>query len=153
MRLIFPCSCSHVRSGRPTNRLAKLPNEQWVTLFNGQDLTGWVEVGHEKWNVVDGVIHGQGITQDYGYLKTENNYKDFDMSVRFKCEGDGNSGVFFPHRIQARNGGRDPGPAVRDRSDRRPHRAAFTATGASGSSGRRRNSNAWSTTMIGTITC
>ncbi len=73
----------------------KQPNEQWVSLFNGKDLTGWAEVGHEKWEVADGVIHGQGITKDYGYLRTENRYKDFHMSIRFKCVGDGNSGVFF----------------------------------------------------------
>jgi len=73
----------------------KLPNEQWVKLFNGRDLAGWIEVGHEKWTVEDGTIHGQAITKDYGYLKTEKNYKDFELTLRFKCEGDGNSGVFF----------------------------------------------------------
>ena len=35
------------------------------------------------------------MTKDYGYLQTEKSYKDFQMSLRFKCEGDGNSGVFF----------------------------------------------------------
>jgi hypothetical protein len=73
----------------------KLPNEQWVKLFNGRDLAGWIEVGHEKWTVEDGTIHGQAVTKDYGYLKTEKNYKDFELTLRFKCEGDGNSGVFF----------------------------------------------------------
>lgn len=67
----------------------------WVSLFNGKDLTGWVEVGKEKWTIEDGVIHGQGISKEYGYLKTANNYKDFELSLRFKCEADGNSGVFF----------------------------------------------------------
>ena len=73
----------------------KLPNEQWVKLFNGHDLAGWIEVGHEKWSVEDGTIHGQAVTKDYGYLKTEKNYKDFELTLRFRCEGDGNSGVFF----------------------------------------------------------
>jgi len=73
----------------------KLPNEQWVKLFNGRDLAGWIEVGHEKWTVEDGTIHGQAVTKEYGYLKTEKNYKDFELTLRFKCEGDGNSGVFF----------------------------------------------------------
>ena len=41
----------------PRNR-APLPNEQWVKLFNGKDLTGWVPVGHEKWTVEEGTIHG-----------------------------------------------------------------------------------------------
>ncbi|HJZ98748.1 MAG TPA: family 16 glycoside hydrolase, partial [Candidatus Solibacter sp.] len=41
----------------PRNR-APLPNEQWVSLFNGKDLTGWVKVGNENWTVEDGTIHG-----------------------------------------------------------------------------------------------
>ncbi len=72
-----------------------LPNEQWVPLFNGKDLTGWVNVGGEKWTVEDGVIHGVGLSKGYGYLKTEKNYQDFELSIRFKCESDGNSGIFF----------------------------------------------------------
>lgn len=67
----------------------------WVSLFNGKDLAGWVKVGSEKWEVVDGVIHGQGVTKGYGYLRTEKTYKDFELSVRFMCVADGNSGVFF----------------------------------------------------------
>lgn len=73
----------------------KLPGEDWVALFNGKDLTGWVEVGKEKWSAEDGVIHGIAVTKEYGYLKTAKNYKDFHLFLRFKCEGDGNSGVFF----------------------------------------------------------
>lgn len=78
----------------PRNR-APYANEQWVPLFNGKDLTGWVPVGHEKWTVEDGTIHGQGVTKEYGYLRTEKNYKDFWLSIRFKCEDDGNSGIYF----------------------------------------------------------
>ena len=40
------------------------PGEDWVSLFNGRDLAGWVEVGKEKWTVEDGVIHGQALTTD-----------------------------------------------------------------------------------------
>ena len=83
----------------PRNR-ALLPNEQWVKLFNGKDLTGWVPVGHEKWTVEDGTIHGQGVTKEYGYLRTEKQYKDFWLSIRFKCEDDGNSGVYFHTEYQ-----------------------------------------------------
>jgi hypothetical protein len=73
----------------------KAPGEDWVPLFNGQDLTGWVKIGNEKWDVEGGTIHGVAATKDYGYLRTEKNFKDFHLSLRFKCEGDGNSGVFF----------------------------------------------------------
>jgi hypothetical protein len=94
MRLIF-CMTLMAVSAAAQSSHAKLPNEQWVKLFNGRDLSGWIEVGHEKWTVEDGTIHGQAITREYGYLKTDKNYKDFEMTLRFRCEGDGNSGVFF----------------------------------------------------------
>lgn len=74
---------------------AKLPGEDWVSLFNGTDLTGWTKIGHESWTVENGVIHGKGLTPAYGYLETNKNYKGFQLSLRFKCVGDGNSGVFF----------------------------------------------------------
>lgn len=73
----------------------RLPGETWVSLFNGKDLTGWVKVGNEKWEVEQGAIHGQGITEEYGYLRTDKRYRDFHLFLRFKCDADGNSGVFF----------------------------------------------------------
>jgi len=78
--------------------LAQRPKDvftRWESLFNGKDLTGWVKVGQEKWVVEDGVIHGQGVTTQYGYLRTEKTYSDFHLSLKFKCEDDGNSGVYF----------------------------------------------------------
>ena len=94
MRLILSMALMATLAAAQNSKM-KLPNEQWVKLFNGHDLGGWVEVGHEKWTVEDGTIHGQAVTKEYGYLKTDKNYKDFEMTLRFKCEGDGNSGVFF----------------------------------------------------------
>ena len=70
-------------------------NEGWVSLFNGKDLTGWVSVGAERWTVEDAAIHGVGVSKGYGYLMTDKTYKDFELAVRFKCETDGNSGVFY----------------------------------------------------------
>ncbi len=72
-----------------------LPGEDWIQLFDGKSLAGWVEVGKEKWGVEDSTIHGKAISKEYGYLMTEKTYKDFHLSMRFKCEGDGNSGIFF----------------------------------------------------------
>ena len=73
----------------------KLPGEDWIQLFNGKDLTGWEPVGKEKWVVEDGTIHGEALGKDYGYLQTTKSYTDFHLALRFKCEGTGNSGVFF----------------------------------------------------------
>lgn len=68
---------------------------EWESLFNGQDLSGWTKVGNEKWVVEDGAIYGEGITEEYGYLATEKTYRDFHLSLRFKCEASGNSGVYL----------------------------------------------------------
>ncbi len=84
------CAPLCAQSARP-----KLPGEDWVPLFNGKDLSNWIKIGDEKWDVENGTIHGLAITKNYGYLQTAKNYTDFHMSLRFKCEGDGNSGVFF----------------------------------------------------------
>ena len=98
----------------------KLPGEDWVPLFNGKDLSGWTKIGNEKWEVEDGTIHGLAVTKQYGYLRTEKNYTDFQLSLRFKCEGDGNSGVFF--HVEFKPGTPDvvPGAAVRNRLHHRP---------------------------------
>ena len=71
------------------------PKPKWESLFNGQDLSGWQKIGNEKWIVEDGVIYGEGVTDEYGYLATEKTYRDFDLSLRFKCDASGNSGVYI----------------------------------------------------------
>ncbi len=92
---LLACSTFASLSAQTPAPKTKLPGEDWVNLFNGKDLSGWVEVGKEKWVVEDGVIHGIAITKEYGYLQTDKPYKDFHLSIKFKCDGDGNSGVFF----------------------------------------------------------
>lgn len=67
----------------------------WQSLFNGKDLSGWNKIGNEKWIVEEGAIYGEGVTQEYGYLATEKKYTNFHLSLWFKCEASGNSGVYL----------------------------------------------------------
>ena len=77
------------------------PGPEWVSLFNGKDLTGWKIVGKERWVVEDGAIYGESMTKNGdGFLKTEKKYRDFDASFRFKCESPVNSGFFFHSDIE-----------------------------------------------------
>jgi hypothetical protein len=70
-------------------------------LFNGKDLTGWVNYGEEKWFVEDGAIIGQsGQGGGYGYLATNKEYYNFTLRLEFKLENDGNSGVFFRSNLK-----------------------------------------------------
>lgn len=70
------------------------------SIFNGKDLSGWKIYGTEKWYVEDGtLVCESGPDKEYGYLATEKFYKDFDLTLEFKQESDGNSGVFFRSTI------------------------------------------------------
>lgn len=72
-----------------------------TNLFNGKDLTGWKIYGTEKWFVQDGLlICESGPDKGYGYLATEKFYKNFDLTVEFLQEANGNSGVFFRSTIE-----------------------------------------------------
>jgi hypothetical protein len=71
------------------------------SLFNGKDLTGWKIYGTEKWYVDKGLLVCEsGPDKQYGYLATEKFYKNFDLTVEFIQEADGNSGVFFRSTIE-----------------------------------------------------
>ena len=78
-----------------------LLKSQSVSLFNGKDLSGWEIYGTEKWYVEDGLlICESGPDAEYGYLGTEKTYKDFELTLEFKQQADGNSGVFFRSSIE-----------------------------------------------------
>ena len=69
---------------------------QSVSLFNGDNLNGWNIHGTEKWYVENGnLICESGPDKEYGYLSTDKFYKDFELSIDFKQEADGNSGIFI----------------------------------------------------------
>ena len=69
---------------------------QSVSLFNGENLNGWNIQGTEKWYVENGnLICESGPDKEYGYLSTDKFYKDFELSIDFKQEADGNSGIFI----------------------------------------------------------
>lgn len=69
---------------------------QRTSLFNGSDLEGWNIHGTEKWYVEEGVLVCEsGPEEKYGYLSTDKFYDDFILSLEFKQEANGNSGIFF----------------------------------------------------------
>ena len=76
--------------------LSAQPDDNARELFNGRDLTGWQIHGTEHWYVEDGeLVCESGPEEEYGYLATDQVYTDFDLTLEFKQEADGNSGVFF----------------------------------------------------------
>jgi len=79
-------------------KIKELPKKekQAKALFNGVDLTGWIAYGTEKWFVEDSLLVCEsGPDKGYGYLSTQQYYKDFDLTADFKQVSNGNSGIFF----------------------------------------------------------
>jgi hypothetical protein len=71
----------------------------FVSLFNGDDLTGWeVESGaRNRWWVGGGdlVAAGADKPEDMGWLLTQKDYSDFILRFEFMLSRAGNSGVTF----------------------------------------------------------
>ena len=64
-------------------------------LFNGKDLTGWVNVNTEKatWTVRDGLLVCSG--HPIGVMRTDRQYENFLLHIEWRhMEAGGNSGVF-----------------------------------------------------------
>ncbi|GIS31533.1 MAG: hypothetical protein Ct9H90mP3_3290 [Flammeovirgaceae bacterium] len=60
------------------------PIDKSKLLFNGKDLDGWKIYGTEKWYVQDGeLVCESGPNKEYGYLATNQNYKNFILELDF----------------------------------------------------------------------
>ena len=89
-----------------------------VALFNGKDLTGFVQILDSKWVVEDGVLLARqdpaGRREGESWLITEKDYTDFILTLKFKVTPGGNSGVFLrdpvprAERLAAADGGPKP---------------------------------------------
>lgn len=72
--------------------------EGFVSLFNGQDLTGWVKRGGSaEYAVEDGCIIGTCVPDTPGntFLCTEREFGNFVLKLQYKFLESGNSGVQF----------------------------------------------------------
>ena len=80
---------------------AKTDNSGFTDIFNGKNLDGWINHGEEKWYVENGeIICESGPKKEYGYLSTEKFYDDYELTLEFKQEANGNSGVFFRSTLE-----------------------------------------------------
>ena len=96
--LIFTLSCSEIK----TQNLPK--GEGWVSLFNGDSLTGWRKLAEYsgdkgKWEVIGGVITGdQYPVGEGGLLVTNKKYRNFEIYLECKADYPIDSGLFL--RVQ-----------------------------------------------------
>jgi hypothetical protein len=87
------CSAILLVWGHYEARAADTP--QFRDLFNGEDLSGWVNVNTDEdtWTVRDGLLVCSG--HPTGVMRTEKQYENFILHIEWRhMEAGGNSGVF-----------------------------------------------------------
>src|SRR5688500_19377177 len=70
-------------------------DEEFTPLFNGKDLSNWVNVNCAPgtWSVQDGIIHCTGIPT--GLLRTDRMYENYILELEWKhMKKGGNAGLF-----------------------------------------------------------
>jgi len=75
--------------------VARLLGEtKWTPLFNGNDLTGWRQMGgaQDTWGAENGQLYTDG--EGGGWLATTRAFSDFELDLEFNVPAGGNSGVF-----------------------------------------------------------
>lgn len=91
--ILLAAACLAILTGHAAAQSAEAP--QFVDLFNGTDLTGWVDVNTspETWSVRDGLLVCTG--QPIGVMRSEKQYENFILHIEWRhMEAGGNSGVF-----------------------------------------------------------
>jgi hypothetical protein len=75
---------------------AATPDPSWITLFNGQDLSGWtVPSPNTQWRVERGVLVGESDDKLTGsMLWTDRKFGDFVFETDVRWDGDPDSGAF-----------------------------------------------------------
>src|SRR5262249_50825037 len=97
-RVVFWCSLAAVvpALGLPVNTSPLQSAEDgWVKLFNGKNLSGWVQYGGRAlYQVEDNQIVGRSVPNTTNsFLCTRRHYADFILELEFKVDPDLNSGV------------------------------------------------------------
>lgn len=65
----------------------------WVALFDGQTTYGWKSEGTAVWKVENGALVSEA--GEYGWLRSDMPFADFELRVEYRQAADGNSGVFL----------------------------------------------------------
>ena len=77
----------------PVLDLSQAPGPDFVKLFNGRDMSGWMT--GPAWSVENGVMVCKGHPRDPYLTRTEKEYENFDFYAEFKITPGCNSGIFF----------------------------------------------------------
>jgi len=88
----------------PAPDLSKVQYSKPVRLLNGKNLDGWRLMNPKAangWEMKDGVLSNNPVQEEgkphlnYGNLRTEEEFEDFNLTVEVNVAPDGNSGIYL----------------------------------------------------------
>ena len=91
------------------DRVSAGPVPEFRDLFNGKDLSGWINVNtdDDTWSVRDGLLVCSG--RPIGVMRSEKQYENFVLHIEWRhMEPGGNSGVFIWSNARPRESNRLP---------------------------------------------
>ena len=94
LALVIACAAVSLSPAVDQKHAQEAP-AQWRDLFNGKDLTGWVNVNTapDTWSVRDGMIICKG--KPTGVMRTDRQFENFILHIEWMhMEAGGNSGCF-----------------------------------------------------------
>jgi hypothetical protein len=87
-----------------TPRTAAETDAGWISLFDGETLNNFNQVGNANWRIEGGAIVAD---KGNGFLVSKNTYTDYQIRAEFWIDGDANSGIFIrctdPDKIGSNN--------------------------------------------------
>lgn len=105
--IVLACSgtSTEVEQAAPSVPESNLKNE-WVSLFNGEDFTGWQKYGGDPvgaaWKIdgqggfyLDATETKDGKIVDGGDIVTSENYDNYELELEWKISDCGNSGIIY----------------------------------------------------------
>lgn len=102
MSWLFPALLILTAGSPAPNASPPRPEEKWLDLFNGRDLTGW-EGQKGCWSVEDGAITGRTSKEaplaHHSFLIWRGGHTgDFELQLQFRMQVGGNSGIQYRSR-------------------------------------------------------
>ena len=77
---------------RPDNHASAQSNPGWFSLFDGETLANWDQIGTANWRLENGMIVADN---GNGFMVSQTGYRDFDLRVEFWVEAKTKSGVYI----------------------------------------------------------
>ncbi|MBI1389432.1 MAG: DUF1080 domain-containing protein [bacterium] len=101
---MLPFKAFRIPPPPPAPDLSKVEYDEPISLFNGENLDGWKLTDPNAvsgWSIRNGILTNDPKQEpgkphiNYGNLRTEREFKDFNLTLEVRVPPDGNSGVYL----------------------------------------------------------